>query len=781
MTVGSCGRARGCSRRCPTASTSTTTCSRSSGAGSSPGNGSRWPGPRTCPTRRLAADRGHRRALSVVRGADGVLRAFANTCRHRGAELCPADGPARGHAGRVLRCPYHHWTYGLDGRLRADATPRRDAGRHRALPGGARRHGPASCSSAFEPEDAPPIGGAGRRRRSSHSQLRLGRAAARRQRHLRGGRQLEGDRRELQRVLPLRARSTRSCATSCRRSGGGGADLAVGARHPPPGRGVDLHHDRDDAPARRCPDSTRTSGSVTRASSIYPNLLLSLSADHVAAFTLLPRVGRAHHRRVRFPVRGRELDCRRLRPVRRGRALGPREPAGLEDRRERAARDGLVRRQPRMVRADGGRVGRHPTVVPRRDGRGLRWMSATPGPRRRRWWTWISPSSDSAGSGAPPPTSPPGAVCGCVGLERFELGGHARGASHDHSRIIRRSYHTEHYVRLTAAGVCGVARRRGGERPAVHLDDRAASTCSRADAAIDRRPATRRHDRGRCSRSTCSTAAEVRRRWPVLMVDDDVTALYQADDRHRLARRSRPAPAGAGLGARRRPPRRRRGPRVASTARRRRRARRSQGDDRPIRARTVVLAADAWTNELLAPLDVAAPAHRAPGAGHATTTSPTPRPAPSAPFPVWIWMDEPSFYGFPVFGGPMGQAGPGLRRARGRRGTRQLLADPAILARTTAFGRRLFGGALGSPHAHHDLPLHAHARPRLRARPDAGPPQRSRRPRRGPRLQVRAVVRPHAGRRWPPASSPRETWRRSPWTGPALRRPAARPGQSALV
>ena len=36
-----------------------------------------------------------------------------------------------------------------------------------------------------------------------------------------------------------------------------------------------------------------------------------------------------------------------------------------------------------------------------------------------------------------------------VGFEQFELG-HVRGASHDHSRIIRRSYHTPEYVRLTA-------------------------------------------------------------------------------------------------------------------------------------------------------------------------------------------------------------------------------------------------------------------------------------------------------------------------------------------
>ncbi|MBS0377132.1 MAG: aromatic ring-hydroxylating dioxygenase subunit alpha [Proteobacteria bacterium] len=49
----------------------------------------------------------------VVRGADGVVRAFINSCRHRGARVCP---DARGQAPRLV-CPYHQWTYGLDGRL----------------------------------------------------------------------------------------------------------------------------------------------------------------------------------------------------------------------------------------------------------------------------------------------------------------------------------------------------------------------------------------------------------------------------------------------------------------------------------------------------------------------------------------------------------------------------------------------------------------------------------------------------------------------------------------
>jgi choline monooxygenase len=48
----------------------------------------------------------------VARGKDDRLRAFSNVCRHRGALLAES----RGHA-QVIRCPYHAWTYTLDGRL----------------------------------------------------------------------------------------------------------------------------------------------------------------------------------------------------------------------------------------------------------------------------------------------------------------------------------------------------------------------------------------------------------------------------------------------------------------------------------------------------------------------------------------------------------------------------------------------------------------------------------------------------------------------------------------
>ena len=61
--------------------------------------------------------------ILVVRGEDRALRAFFNVCRHRGAQLVEGScGRLRGAIG----CPYHAWTYALDGRLLR--APRAEAG-----------------------------------------------------------------------------------------------------------------------------------------------------------------------------------------------------------------------------------------------------------------------------------------------------------------------------------------------------------------------------------------------------------------------------------------------------------------------------------------------------------------------------------------------------------------------------------------------------------------------------------------------------------------------------
>ena len=114
-----------------------------------------------------------------------------------------------------------------------------------------------------------------------------------------------------------------------------------------------------------------------------------------------------------------------------------------------------------------------------------------------------------------------------LGLERFALGGHLHGASHDHSRIIRRSYHTEHYVRLTAGAYDAwrEVERASGEQciwttggidlfPAGAAIDIATYTDSMAAAGVP---------------FTLLDGSDVRRRWPAITVADDVVALHQAD------------------------------------------------------------------------------------------------------------------------------------------------------------------------------------------------------------------------------------------------------------
>lgn len=61
--------------------------------------------------------------LFVVRGRDGAIRCFYNVCQHRGHMMVEASGRTR-----VLVCPYHAWTYELDGRLRAAPGSQNTAG-----------------------------------------------------------------------------------------------------------------------------------------------------------------------------------------------------------------------------------------------------------------------------------------------------------------------------------------------------------------------------------------------------------------------------------------------------------------------------------------------------------------------------------------------------------------------------------------------------------------------------------------------------------------------------
>src|SRR6266699_1286862 len=53
-------------------------------------------------------------SLIIVRDKRGEIHGFFNVCRHRGTRLCEEES---GHLSAAIQCPYHAWTYGLDGRL----------------------------------------------------------------------------------------------------------------------------------------------------------------------------------------------------------------------------------------------------------------------------------------------------------------------------------------------------------------------------------------------------------------------------------------------------------------------------------------------------------------------------------------------------------------------------------------------------------------------------------------------------------------------------------------
>ncbi len=228
-----------------------------------------------------------------------------------------------------------------------------------------------------------------------------------------------------------------------------------------------------------------------------------------------------------------------------------------------------------------------------------------------------------------------------LGLEQFELG-HARGASHDHSRIIRRSYHTPGYVTLAGAAY-EAWERIGSDEPLVVRTG--GIDLFPAGAAIPMDDYTRSMTAARVPFEMLDSD-QIMNRWPAWHLAPDVAGLFQADTGIVAAERATSAL--------------RRSATMSGATMRGSVPVRSIRDERPlgvvlatdageIRADRVVLAADAWTNELLAGLDWQVPLVVT--QEQLTYTRPADTSLFTADrFPVWIWMDEPSWYGFPEFG-----------------------------------------------------------------------------------------------------------------------------------
>ena len=271
-----------------------------------------------------------------------------------------------------------------------------------------------------------------------------------------------------------------------------------------------------------------------------------------------------------------------------------------------------------------------------------------------------------------------------LGLERFELG-HRRGASHDSSRILRHSYHTPAYVRLTQEAYADWAEleRWTGEQlvtvtggldlfpptPAIPMDD---YTASLSDVGIP---------------YELLDVAEIGRRWPQFSLPSGTVGLYQ--ERGAIVPAARTTAlmqklavaAGAEL---------RGSARVLSLSDNGGRVQ-VEVDGASVTAHRVVVCADAWTNEVLAGLDVRLPLGTT--LEQATYFAPS-RPGSFAPhhLPLWIWMDDPSFYGFPCYGEPTVKAahdcgGPVIDTSDPFSRTSQ--PDPEMLERMASFMRTL--------------------------------------------------------------------------------------------
>lgn len=282
-----------------------------------------------------------------------------------------------------------------------------------------------------------------------------------------------------------------------------------------------------------------------------------------------------------------------------------------------------------------------------------------------------------------------------LALEQYELG-HWRGASEDHSRIIRHSYHTADYASLTRAAfdhVRALEEATGMDLVKVTGGLNLAPNDSAGNAEIGGY-AHSLAEQGHAYE--VMDGAELAARWPQWRVGKETVALYQADSGLLDIRRANSAhiSRARALG-------------VTFMDRTPARAVTAAADhvevhagDQVYRARTLTICAGSWTDTLLAGLGVHVPLVLS-QEQVSYFAAPDLRPFAPDQFPVWIFHgavfdgEETSYYGFPVYG----EAGVKLGRdVSGRfvtQETRSFEPSAEQTAENAAFLERYLPGAAG--------------------------------------------------------------------------------------
>ena len=277
-----------------------------------------------------------------------------------------------------------------------------------------------------------------------------------------------------------------------------------------------------------------------------------------------------------------------------------------------------------------------------------------------------------------------------LGIEQFELG-HARGESQDHSRIIRLSYHTPRYVQLAkrAYECWDVVAKENGESLVLvtgGIDLAPRSSAIPAQTYMD-------------ALAACDVpyehldAPEIMKRWPQFTLTDDIHGIYQAQSGIAMAARGNAAHQrlarehGATL-VESAPVRQieQRGAEFSVTA-----------GDVNYRCRKLIIAAGPWSNGALGHLGVHLPLQVT---REQVTYFASPHKAEFAPdrFPVWIWLDDPCYYGFPVFGEPATKVAQDCGGKPTTADTRNFEPDAENAAGVVKFCERYLPRALGPVH-----------------------------------------------------------------------------------
>lgn len=238
-------------------------------------------------------------SVLLIRAKDGTLNAFYNVCRHRGAQLCPSAGapkPGRPElapgvtATGLIRCPYHAWTYSPTGDLIGapflsdDPTFRRED--YSLYPVGCAEWG-GFVFLHLTPATGQPLAdqigaAAGRIANYPLSDLRIGHRITY----------------EVEANWKILCENYNECyhcgpvhpelcavVPAFRAAGGSGLDWERGVPHREGATTFTFSGQTDRAPfaGLNADELVRHKGEL-----IYPNLFLSLAADHVAAFLLWP-------------------------------------------------------------------------------------------------------------------------------------------------------------------------------------------------------------------------------------------------------------------------------------------------------------------------------------------------------------------------------------------------------------------------------------------------------------------------------------------------------------